>query len=133
MFPAYRQAQSNFVYFCVFISATSFFILPMILTMMMDAFWSMTKKLVKKERKKERKKLIEAFNFLDVHGDGVIEKETWLGLMKVCYNGLITIRTFSRHASKLTSPSICSCIYIKAWVYNVRHIYIDSNLRHRNL
>ena len=64
MFPAYRAAQRSFIFFGIFITSCLFFIVPMILTMVMDAFWAMTKKLVKKDRKKERKKLIEAFNFL---------------------------------------------------------------------
>lgn len=65
---------------------------------MQESYWKATARQVKKDRKKERKKLVESFNYigncltyfmldstvgLDPDGNGLIELEDWLGLMKV--------------------------------------------------
>ncbi len=48
-----------------------------------EAYWKATSLQVKKDRKKERKKLVEAFNFLDPDGNGVIDPVHFSSVVRV--------------------------------------------------
>eukprot|EP00047_Mylnosiga_fluctuans_P018913 m.76400 g.76400 ORF g.76400 m.76400 type:complete len:921 (+) comp7870_c1_seq1:54-2816(+) len=83
MMPAYRQSSASIIFFNGFLIIGIFYLVPMFTAIIMDAFWKATARQVKKDRRKERKKLVEAFNYMDPDGDGMIEPQQWLSLMKV--------------------------------------------------
>eukprot|EP00042_Codosiga_hollandica_P046947 m.502148 g.502148 ORF g.502148 m.502148 type:complete len:1088 (+) comp57336_c1_seq4:84-3347(+) len=82
MMPAFRSTARSFVFFGSFVCIGVFFILPMMLAKVMDAYWKATKARLKADRKAECIILLQGFNFLDPHNTGNVSLESWFEVME---------------------------------------------------
>ncbi|XP_074663159.1 uncharacterized protein LOC141915498 isoform X3 [Tubulanus polymorphus] len=72
MMPAYGANTLNFFFFGIFLYAGVFFLLAILLAIIVDNYWKLSKRHVKEERKRDRIELAKAWNILDPNGVGFI-------------------------------------------------------------
>ncbi|CAH1793102.1 unnamed protein product [Owenia fusiformis] len=72
MIPAYSVNNANFFYFGIFLYFGVFILTTVLLAIVVESYWDVSKKYIKKERKRERTELAKAWNLLDPLGDGII-------------------------------------------------------------
>lgn len=70
MVPAFTVFKINFFYFGIFLYVGVFFLTAVLLAIVVDSYWALSKKHVKHERKRERAELLKAWNILDPLGEG---------------------------------------------------------------
>eukprot|EP00043_Microstomoeca_roanoka_P013527 m.132621 g.132621 ORF g.132621 m.132621 type:complete len:1844 (+) comp15779_c0_seq1:152-5683(+) len=109
MLPAFRYSWSGFLFFGLFVLLALFYVLPMALALVNDAFWRAQGLQWKKDRKKERKTLIKAFNILDVNSVGWLTLEQWCDFMTVVRPQL------PRSAHELTYQLACAGKPVLDW------------------
>eukprot|EP01147_Barroeca_monosierra_P006750 gene6750-370_t len=109
MFPAFFTTSTSFIFFGLFSLIAFFYVMPMVLALVNDAFWQSQARQWKKDRKKERKTLIKAFNLLDVNSAGWLSREQWCDFMAVVKPKL------PRTAHELTYDLACSGHPVLNW------------------
>ena len=109
MMPVFYERWTGLLFFGFFILLALFYVMPMALALVNDAFWRAQGLQWKKDRKKERKTLIKAFNMLDVDCVGWLSREQWCEFM-----GVVRPR-LPRSAHELTYQLACAGKPVLDW------------------